>query len=669
MQRTTLTGLLAVGLLAGCGSSSSDNDTPSSLQGDSDLETYLKQGFASSYSDQRDGINLDMAAGAPEAVADDSSGGAGFSQTNTQESGVDEADLVKQNGSYLFAVKRPSVYWPEVGIADDMAVAATSPVPPKQETLGSIEIYRTETGPVRSSKVGSYAITNSSGIDGLYLVDDQLAVLGQGYISVAKGTPGSDSDISTDALYSSPWYWRDYNVDLQLLDISTPSTPQQDYRLQIEGSLISSRRIDNELYLATRFTPDISVPWGSDTSSAAWNKQLDERPFTDFLPRVWKNGEASGHLFTDGQCHLPDLKQGGYPSIVAVIRINLDDPTDWEARCNSGRIHGVYASSDAFVVTGYPDQQWDATRLDMYDLDSMTLKATGSVPGTLQGSMPSFRISEHNDKLRVITSSDNFSFINDIGMVDGIELNTTTSPSSAWDHRLFVLAPNDSQGFDLVSSLPNDTRPAAIGKPNERIQSVRFRGDRAYVVTFLQTDPLYVLNLSDSSDPYIEGELEIEGFSAYLEPLSDSLLLGVGRAADSEGVQRGLKVSLFDTSNPAKPTEITSYELGEHWAYSEVLRNHHAISFLKTDNTLRMAFTWNGYDQNWNWDGNRVHVADIDLADRSIKQSLNAMYEKPTQANRYWYYRGYTRVPLHDDGLHLVNNGVVTSGPLSAFKD
>ncbi|MFL0808350.1 MAG: beta-propeller domain-containing protein [Oceanobacter sp.] len=669
MQRTTLTGLLAVGLLAGCGSSSSDNNTPSSLQGDSDLETYLKQGFASSYSNQRNGIDSDMMAGAPEAVADDSAGGAGFSQTNTQESGVDEADLVKQNGSYLFAVKRPSVYWPEVGIADDMAVAATSPVPPKQETQGSIEIYRTETNPVRSSKVGSYAITNSSDIDGLYLVDDQLAVLGQGYISVAKGAPGSGSDISTDALYSSPWYWRDYNVDLQLLDISTPSTPQQDYRLQIEGSLISSRRIDNELYLATRFTPDISVPWGSDTSSTAWSKQLDERPFTDFLPRVWKNGEASGHLFTDGQCHLPDLKQGGYPSIVAVIRINLDNPTDWEARCNSGRIHGVYASSDAFVVTGYPDQQWDATRLDMYDLDSMTLKATGSVPGTLQGSMPSFRISEHNDKLRVITSSDNFSFINDIGMVDGIELNTTTSPSSTWDHRLFVLAPNDSQGFDLVSSLPNDTRPAAIGKPNERIQSVRFRGDRAYVVTFLQTDPLYVLNLSDSSDPYIEGELEIEGFSAYLEPISDNLLLGVGRAANSNGRLRGLKVSLFDTSNPVQPAEITSYELGEHWAYSEVLRNHHAISFLKTDNTLRMAFTWNGYDQNWNWDGNRVHVADIDLADRSIKQSLNAMYEKPTQANRYWYYRGYTRVPLHDDGLHLVNNGVVTSGPLSAFKD
>jgi len=477
------------------------------------------------------------------------------------------------------------------------------------------------------------------------------------------------SDVTTDVLYASPWYWTDYNVDIQLLDISTPASPQQDYRLQIEGSLISSRRIGNELYLATRFTPDISVPWGSDTSVSSWNEQLNERPLTDFLPRVWKNGDASGHLFADGECHLPDLEQGGYPSIVAMIRVNLEDPADWEATCNSGRIYGVYASSDAFVVTGYPSQQWDATRLDMYDLDTMTLQATGSVPGTLQGNMPSFRISEHNDQLRVITSSNNFFFIDDIAMIDGTDLDTAAVTSNNWDHRLFILQPNDDKGFDLVSTLPNDTRPDAIGKPNERIQSVRFRGDRAYVVTFLQTDPLYVLNLSDSSDPFIEGELEIEGFSAYLEPISDNLLLGLGRAADSVGQLRGLKVSLFDTTDPAQPTEITSYELGQRWASADALWDHHAISFLQNDNTLRMAFTWQGYDNNWNWDGNRVHVADINIDQSSIEQQLDAMYEPPGQGNGSWYSYGYTRVPLHADGLHLVNNGAVTSGPLSQFEE
>ena len=668
MKRTTLATLVAASLLSGCGSSSDSANDPELPKGTSDLETYLKQGFALSYSDSRNSDDgADLSASAPETASDSAGGGQDFSTTNTQETGVDEADLIKQNGEYLFAVRQPTFYWPEVTTSFSGGSGTTADS--SEQSQARIEIYRTETNPVRSTKAGSYAIDKTSSVNGLYLLDDQLVVLGEGYIETAKGTPSSNADVTTDALYASPWYWRDYNVDIQLLDITTPTSPEQDYRLQIEGSLVSSRRIGNELYLATRFTPDISIPWGSDTSTAEWNAELAARPVTDFLPRVWKNGEASGHLFTDGACHLPDLAQGGYPSIVAVIRVNLEDPSDWEAKCNSGRIYGVYASSEAFVVTGYPNQQWDATRLDMYDLASMSLKATGSVPGTLQGNMPSFRISEHNDQLRVITSSSNFFFIDDIAMIDGTDLDTAAVASNAWDHRLFVLSPNDSQGFDLVSSLPNNDRPDAIGKPNEQIQSVRFRGDRAYVVTFLQTDPLYVLNLSDSSDPYIEGELEIEGFSAYLEPISDNLLLGVGRAADSSGQLEGLKVSLFDTSNPAQPTEITSYELGEHWASSDVLWDHHAISFLKNDSSLRMAFTWHGYDQNWNWDGNRVHVADVDIDGKRIEQKLNAIYENPNQGTGDWYYYGYTRVPLHADGLHLVSNGAVTSGPLSQFED
>ena len=680
MARTTLATLVVVSLLSGCGSSSDRSKDPELPKGSHDLETYLKQGFALSYANSRSSDDGgDMAYAAPEASADSAAGGSGqnFSTTNTQESGVDEADLIKQNGDYLFAVRQPTFFWPEIDtgaavtepIADSEVITASNPAPP-EPVSGSIEVYKTETGPVRSSKVGSYHISQNSHIDGLYLLDEQLVVLGEGYIKTAKGAPSSNGDITTDELYSSPWYWTDYNVDIQLLDMTTPADLQQDYRLQIEGSLISSRRIGNELYMATRFTPDIAIPWNSDTSTEDWYAELANRPVTDFLPRVWKNGEAAGHLFTDGECHLPDLAKSGYPSIVVVIRVNLDDPTDWEAKCNSGRIYGVYASSDAFVVTGYPDQQWDATRLDMYDLETMTLKATGSVPGTLQGAMPSFRISEHNDQLRVITSSDNFAFINDIAMIDGTALDQAEQDERPdWDHRLFILEPDDKQGFELISSLPNANRPAAIGKPNESIRSVRFWEDRAYVVTFLQTDPLYVLNLSDSSDPFIEGELEIEGFSAYLEPISDQLLLGVGRAANSDGRLRGLKVSLFDTTNPAQPAEITSYELGERWASSDVLWDHHAISFLKTDNTLRMAFTWHGYDQNWNWDGNRVHVADIDIEQKRITQQLDAVYETPKQAHSRWYSYGYTRVPLHDDGLHLVNNGEVTSGPLSAFKD
>ncbi len=670
MKQTTLFGLLAATLMAGCGSDHSDDNRKSLSQDASELEAYLKQGVIGLYIDGSDMVSIDDDAAVSPEAGDSGGDTPDFSTTNTQESGVDEADLIKQNGDYLFAVQQPTFYWPDV-VATLDSVALDNPAPPEQNS-GHIEIYRTETSPVRSHKVGSYPVTNSSQIDGLYLLDDQLVSLSQGYIETAKG-PVSDSGTSTGV--ESVWDWRDYHVDIQLLDISTPDSPQQAHRLQIEGSLISSRRIGNELYLATRFTPDIQWPEEGEVTDVEWNNQIVEQPLADFLPRVWTNGEESGHLFTDGQCHLPDLNQGGYPGIVAVVRVNLEDPTDWEAQCNSGRIHGVYASADAFVIMGYPNNQWDATRLDLYDLSTMTLKATGSLPGTLQSSMPSFRISEKDGLLRVVTSSDSFAFIDDIAMVDGTALDEatqgTTQETSAqndWDHRLFILEPNANQGFNLISSLPNEQRPDAIGKPNEHIQSIRFRGDRAYVVTFLQTDPLYVLNLSDSHDPFIEGELEIEGFSAYLEPISDDLLLGVGRAATNSGQLRGLKVSLFDTSNPAIPTEITSYELGERWADSSALWDHHALSFLPMDGKLRVAFTWQGYDNDWNWAGNQIHVADIDIAQRSIEQTLNARYETPDQHHSSAYHYGYTRVPLHSDGLHLVNNGNVTSGPLSQWQ-
>jgi len=107
-----------------------------------------------------------------------------------------------------------------------------------------------------------------------------------------------------------------------------------------------------------------------------------------------------------------------------------------------------------------------------------------------------------------------------------------------------------------------------LGK-TERIYAVRFLGDMAYVVTFRDTDPFYVLDLSNPKEPELKGELKIPGYSSYLHPITDDLILGIGK----EGWE--VKLSLFDVATPSEPAEVDKYILEESW--SDVLETHHAF--------------------------------------------------------------------------------------------
>src|SRR5690606_3817329 len=138
-------------------------------------------------------------------------------------------------------------------------------------------------------------------------------------------------------------------------------------------------------------------------------------------------------------------------------------------------------------------------------------------------------------------------------------------------------------------------------KPREDIYSVRFRGDKAYIVTFLRTDPLYVLDLSNPQDPLIAGELEVPGFSSYLHPVNDNYLLGFGVDATAT-TQRGIKVSLFDVSNTSKPQEVDSVVFGESGSYSEALYALHAASFPSpSSDELRFPLPMSIYSSGYNW--------------------------------------------------------------------
>jgi uncharacterized secreted protein with C-terminal beta-propeller domain len=137
-----------------------------------------------------------------------------------------------------------------------------------------------------------------------------------------------------------------------------------------------------------------------------------------------------------------------------------------------------------------------------------------------------------------------------------------------------------------------------LGK-TEQIYSVRFMGDVAYVVTFRQTDPLYTVDLSDPRSPRLLGELKIPGYSAYLHPVADGRLLGIGQDATDEGMVQGSQVSLFDVSDLANPVRLDTHTLSEGTT-SQVEYDHHAFLY------------WEGLAmipvQQWNWDGETEEV-------------------------------------------------------------
>jgi hypothetical protein len=163
----------------------------------------------------------------------------------------------------------------------------------------------------------------------------------------------------------------------------------------------------------------------------------------------------------------------------------------------------------------------------------------------------------------------------------------TASPAT-----LFILRESNVAGkgeLTTVATLPNSRRPAAIGKPNEQVYAVRFDGDRAYVVTFLRTDPLYVLDLADPTDPKISGELNITGFSDYLLPLANNLLLGVGKDADLTGRVTGVKVSLYDVTTASAPIEIANRIYGTTGSTSALDGSPHGLNVLTINGVTRIA--------------------------------------------------------------------------------
>ena len=325
------------------------------------------------------------------------------------------------------------------------------------------------------------------------------------------------------------------------VDVSDPSKPTALRTEDVDGTIVDARLTGRTARVVVSSYPEaVYGPAEVRAQPEGW------------LPTRTVANARTGHSVTRRvacrKVRRPSVFSGAGVLTVYTIDTTRGLPAvDVDAIFTSGDT--VYASpSSLYVAT----QRWETEgantsihRFDISDPDRTAYTASGMVPGSL---LNQFSLSEDRGVLRAAST---------VGFGPDAESEVT------------MLTHRDGR-LDQLGQV------GGLGR-GERIYAVRFIGDVGYVVTFRQTDPLYTVDLADPANPRVRGELKIPGYSAYLHPIGDDLLLGVGQEATDDGRLQGLQLSLFDVSDVARPVRLQQAQLGERWSHSAVEWDHHAF--------------------------------------------------------------------------------------------
>jgi len=481
------------------------------------------------------------------------------SATTVQEAGVDEADLIKTDGSVILSLH------PDARVAGAITPRLQSHRRQADGTLLAMGALDMPANPP--------AWLVSRGL--LFAEAPRRAAMLAESVTIAQGSPCLvPGDCVTTGIAGSPFgVLTQSTVDVQLATASSTGQLTASDRLAISGRLVGARLVGSTLVLVSTYTPPLAVAALPSTATAAEREALLAQLRTaDLLPTLRVNGGAARALLADTDCWL----QPGNASLgIALTTITTLDLSSASAspvsRCIVGGSEALYMSASSLVLATTRTSYGSNAAIVAYpsliqtDIHKFTLaggvvsyRGSGSIDGHLgwDAERKASRISEFGGDVRVLSYTGSFGWI-DLP-------STTTAPSPA---TLTVLRERASdRTLQVLARLPNAQRPAAMGKVDEQVYAVRFMGDKAYVVTFRQTDPLYVIDLANPADPRTVGELVVPGVSESLFPLPGGLLFGVGREADVTGRLGAVKVSLLDVSDPTRPRELATQSFGSRYS-------------------------------------------------------------------------------------------------------
>lgn len=597
------------------------------------------------------------------------------SQTNLQEIGVDEADRIKTDGQQLYVLESCKADAPKQCISSYDIQAS----PAKNSLLQKIE-------------VGESLARNA----GLYLanIDDKKQLI-------------YHSDSSNGGMFNFwryPYFWQNINTQIKIVDISQPDQMQTGIHITMDTSILSTRLIDGVLYVVTRKNPYFSLPnvgeidAVEETTASDFSPTVpDDQTLESLLPTIsFNNGEDPVPVVQAKDCYIP-AQVSGKPvdnTIITITAIPLDNPQAHYSTCIAGSVDTFYMSTKALylatsrypsVMIGnelefQPEEVEMTTEIHKFALEKGQLdyRGSGSVQGHLgwNADKQAFRMGEYKGVLRVATSH---------GNAWGSGERSTTQVSV-----LREMA--NTKQLEVISTLDN------LGKPGERLFAARFIQDRGYLVTFKQTDPLYVLDFSTPEEPRILGELEINGYSDYLHPVGEHYLLGIGKDAvpnvnpDRGAWYQGVKLSLFDVSSADNLREVDSLVLGHRGTESAVLYDHHALAWLPSQDeenaTLAIPLQLNQEKNHtsqdysepsayYGWTHTGLYTLNINTGDNpAITLEGKLVTDTPPdvchELGNYCSFAGQQtwndRALIQDESIHYIHNNKVYSSEITDLE-
>lgn len=510
------------GLLSVISGSKGLDFTDEAMEDAASTESSMNYGAASDLMDSADSINGAYAGASEENKQMDSAEDTEreYSGTNLQEQGVDEADVVKTDGKYFY-IKR----------ANQNEIAIVKVDGEQMSTVSRITL------PDSSEEEEQY-------LHEFYVLGDKLALMSTVYIYYAS-EEGKVLDSCRE------------ETRIMIYDISDRQTPNLISELSQDGAYDSSRMNGGYLY--------------TFSDHYIYNKIQRDKP-ESYIPCT------EGEVIACEDIYIPEQADSTHYKVITSI--NLDAPesihfqTEKAVLCGSGL---SYVSTNAiyFLAGSYVNRTEDNYNTsEIWKFSYQDGNIIGSASGMVKGDIrDQFAMSESDGYLRVVTtyykteprSTNGFLWGSSMAIADVASVSNEDMKNG-----LYILDGN----LNVVGSLEDLA-------PGEQIYSARFFTDTAYFVTFRQTDPLFSVDVSDPTNPVLLGELKIPGFSEYLHPYGKGRLLGIGYAADDDGMQTGIKLSMFDVSDPANVKEIATEVIAEinDTAYysSPALYNHKAV--------------------------------------------------------------------------------------------
>lgn len=472
-----------------------------------------------------------------------------YSTTNTQVENVDEADILKTDGDYIYYL-----------------------------TTRGIAIVKAGKSPKQTSSITAPSLYNYKD---LYLSGNNLVIIAEGRSNDIQAIKNTSSDLTAFFVY----------------DVKQPSDPKLVRSVEVEGFLETTRLSNNSIYFVTSQPKYYNYSLDSNLASA-FPLYKDSILGTDVYAMspqdIFMSIQNSSFYEIIGAFSLDNntpIKPRAYEKDYNTT-IYMNSNSLYLATLNNSSNPSIPKTKEPWKTVSLKEDNWHrSTNIMRFGItkNQLVFQNAGSLPGAL---LNQYSLDEYYGSLRIaITERDRCDKLS---------------------NGIYIL---DTKTMQPIGSVTGFAK-------GEEIKSARFRGKTGYLVTFENTDPLFVIDLSDSKKPKMVGELKIPGFSTYLHPYGEKYLIGVGRdtnetfVRDSNGnehvtgfINGGVKLSLFDISNPQEPKEVSKLAIGDSGTDSSALSNPKSIMFDMKKNIMAFPINYQGMTPNnktENWAGGMV---------------------------------------------------------------